>query len=58
MVNLDPLWCYPKPAQRPHPPILLGGECAGVVIAGEDEGREVIVPPVSGAYADLGGAKA
>jgi probable F420-dependent oxidoreductase len=26
MVSLDPLWCYPKPAQKPHPPILLGGE--------------------------------
>jgi probable F420-dependent oxidoreductase len=24
--NFDPLWSYPKPAQRPHPPILLGGE--------------------------------
>ena len=26
MVNFDPVWCYPKPAQRPHPPVLLGGE--------------------------------
>ena len=26
MVNFDPVWSYPKPAQRPHPPILLGGE--------------------------------
>jgi probable F420-dependent oxidoreductase len=25
MVNFDPVWLYPKPAQRPHPPILLGG---------------------------------
>jgi alkanesulfonate monooxygenase SsuD/methylene tetrahydromethanopterin reductase-like flavin-dependent oxidoreductase (luciferase family) len=25
MVNFDPVWFYPKPAQRPHPPILLGG---------------------------------
>jgi len=25
-VNFDPVWCYPKPAQRPHPPVLLGGE--------------------------------
>ena len=25
-VNFDPVWCYPKPQQRPHPPILLGGE--------------------------------
>jgi probable F420-dependent oxidoreductase len=25
MVNFDPVWLYPKPEQRPHPPILLGG---------------------------------
>ncbi|MEU6708137.1 LLM class F420-dependent oxidoreductase [Streptomyces wuyuanensis] len=23
-VNFDPIWCYPKPLQRPHPPVLLG----------------------------------
>jgi probable F420-dependent oxidoreductase len=26
MVNFDPVWSYPKPKQKPHPPILLGGE--------------------------------
>ena len=26
MVDFDPVWSYPKPAQKPHPPILLGGE--------------------------------
>lgn len=25
-VDFDPAWSYPKPAQRPHPPIILGGE--------------------------------
>jgi len=25
-VNFDPVWLYPKPRQRPHPPVLLGGE--------------------------------
>lgn len=25
-VNLDDCWAYPKPAQDPHPPIILGGE--------------------------------
>jgi probable F420-dependent oxidoreductase len=25
-VNFDPIWCWPKPEQKPHPPILLGGE--------------------------------
>jgi probable F420-dependent oxidoreductase len=26
LVKFDPIWCYPKPLQSPHPPILLGGE--------------------------------
>jgi len=25
-VNFDKLWSYPKPAQKPHPPILMGGD--------------------------------
>lgn len=25
-VKFDPIWSYPKPVQRPHPPIVLGGE--------------------------------
>jgi len=25
-VNFDPVWLYPKPKQKPHPPILLGGD--------------------------------
>ena len=24
-VNLEPLWCWPKPTQKPHPPIIVGG---------------------------------
>ena len=24
-VNFDPIWSYPKPLQKPHPPILMGG---------------------------------
>jgi alkanesulfonate monooxygenase SsuD/methylene tetrahydromethanopterin reductase-like flavin-dependent oxidoreductase (luciferase family) len=24
--KFDPVWSYPKPHQKPHPPILLGGE--------------------------------
>ena len=27
-VNFDPIWSYPKPAQKPHPPILLGNNSA------------------------------
>lgn len=25
-VNFDKLWAYPKPLQRPHPPVLMGGD--------------------------------
>ena len=25
LVDFDPIWCWPKPTQKPHPPILLGG---------------------------------
>jgi probable F420-dependent oxidoreductase len=25
-VKFDPMWSFPKPVQKPHPPILLGGE--------------------------------
>jgi len=26
LVDFEPIWSYPKPVQRPHPPVLLGGE--------------------------------
>jgi len=26
LVNFDPIWSYPKPLQKPHPPILMGGD--------------------------------
>ena len=25
-VDFDPVWAYPKPMQKPHPPVILGGE--------------------------------
>jgi probable F420-dependent oxidoreductase len=25
-VNFDRIWCWPKPVQRPHPPVLVGGD--------------------------------
>jgi probable F420-dependent oxidoreductase len=25
LVNFDPMWSWPKPVQKPHPPVLLGG---------------------------------
>jgi probable F420-dependent oxidoreductase len=26
LVRFDPIWSWPKPVQKPHPPVLLGGE--------------------------------
>jgi probable F420-dependent oxidoreductase len=25
IVDFDPIWCWPKPVQTPHPPVLVGG---------------------------------
>jgi probable F420-dependent oxidoreductase len=25
-VNFDPIWSWPKPVQKPHPPVLIGGD--------------------------------
>jgi probable F420-dependent oxidoreductase len=25
-VNFDPVWAYPKPVQKPHPPVFMGGD--------------------------------
>lgn len=30
-VNFDKIWSYPKPAQKPHPQILMGGDGAGTL---------------------------
>ncbi|GAA0466463.1 LLM class F420-dependent oxidoreductase [Paractinoplanes deccanensis] len=30
-VNFDRIWSWPKPAQKPHPPVLIGGGGASVV---------------------------
>jgi probable F420-dependent oxidoreductase len=30
-VSFDRIWSWPKPAQRPHPPVLVGGEGPGVL---------------------------
>jgi len=39
-VDFDPIWCWPKPLQDPHPPILIGGNGRGAperVLAYGDE---------------------
>ena len=28
--DFPPVYCFPKPAQKPHPPVLLGGKAANV----------------------------
>jgi probable F420-dependent oxidoreductase len=30
-VDFDPLWSWPKPVQEPHPPVIVGGNGAGVI---------------------------
>jgi len=40
MVDFGPMWCWPKPVRKPHPPVLLGGNGPNVlkrVIAYADE---------------------
>src|SRR5262247_2263279 len=29
--NFPPVYCYPKPAQKPHPPVILGGGATNVL---------------------------
>src|SRR5919106_3772871 len=39
-VNFDRIWCWPKPVQKPHPPVLVGGNAERVldrVVAFGDE---------------------
>jgi probable F420-dependent oxidoreductase len=31
MVDFGPMWCYPKPVQKPHPPVILGGSGPKIV---------------------------
>jgi probable F420-dependent oxidoreductase len=31
MVNFGPMWSWPKPIQKPHPPVILGGSGPGIV---------------------------
>jgi len=30
-VNFDPIWSWPKPVQKPHPPVLVGGDGEGTL---------------------------
>jgi probable F420-dependent oxidoreductase len=51
-VQFDPVWQWPKPVQRPHPPILVGGSGPGVlkrVVAYADGWLPVLSPEVPAA---------
>src|SRR5438067_1161016 len=39
-VRFERIWCWPKPAQKPHPPVLVGGNGARVVDRVLDYGDE------------------
>ena len=49
-VDFGPIWSWPKPAQRPHPPVLVGGAGKGVirrVLAYGDDGCRMPACPWS-----------
>jgi probable F420-dependent oxidoreductase len=31
MVDFGPMWCWPKPVRKPHPPVLLGGNMPNTI---------------------------
>lgn len=58
-VDFDPIWSWPKPLQRPHPPILVGGNSEGALDRAVDLADEWIPNPetrlseLAGRIADL-----
>ncbi len=44
-VDFDPIWCWPKPIQQPHPPILVGGSSDGALRRVVEIGDEWIPNP-------------
>jgi alkanesulfonate monooxygenase SsuD/methylene tetrahydromethanopterin reductase-like flavin-dependent oxidoreductase (luciferase family) len=60
-VDFGPIWCWPKPLQLPHPPIVVGGNGPKVldrVLGYGDEWMPNRVPPEAcpGASRSYGGA--
>ena len=47
-VDFGPSWSWPKPVQRPHPPILVGGHGDGVLERVIDYGDEWLAMPAPG----------
>jgi len=50
-VDFDPIWSWPKPAQKPYPPILIGGNSPGTFKRVLDYGDEWL--PIMGRGAPL-----
>ncbi len=56
-VDFDPIWCWPKPVQKPHPPVLVGGNGEKVlerVVAYGDEWMPNRVSGLRERIAELG----
>ena len=56
-VDFDPIWCWPKPVQQPHPPVLVGGNGRRVlerVVAFGDEWMPNRVTGLTGRIEELG----
>jgi probable F420-dependent oxidoreductase len=56
-VDFDPIWSYPKPLQKPHPPVLVGGNGKKVlerVVAFGDEWMPNREPGIRDRVAELG----
>jgi probable F420-dependent oxidoreductase len=47
-VNFDSIWCWPKPVQQPHPPVLVGGNAERVLDRVVSFGDEWMPNRVSG----------
>ncbi len=50
-VNFDPIWSWPKPVQKPHPPVLIGGNSPGTFKRVLDYGDEWL--PIMGRGAPI-----
>lgn len=48
-VNFDPIWSWPKPVQKPHPPVYIGGDGAHTLKRVVDYGDAWLPIPMRGA---------
>jgi probable F420-dependent oxidoreductase len=49
LVRFDPIWCWPKPVQKPHPPVFLGAVSkAGLLRVVEQYDGWILVDPMNG----------